>query len=61
LRDKYVFVTRETSVSVDAVPKHSGQRTGASDQHEATIVLVDANGRRIGESAYSVQFTVRGR
>jgi hypothetical protein len=61
LRDRYVFVTKDTSVSVDAVPKKSGQRTGAADQHEATIVLVDAKGRRIGEAAYSVLFTVEGR
>lgn len=61
LRDRNVFVTKDTSITVDAVPKHSGQRTGASDEHEAVVVPVDAQGRRIGESAHAVQFTVKGR
>lgn len=61
LRDRNVFVTKGTSITVDAVPKQSGQRTGASDQHEAVVVPVDAQGRRIGESAHAVQFTVKGR
>jgi hypothetical protein len=61
LRDRDVFVTKGTSITVDAVPKQSGQRTGASDQHEAVVVPVDAQGRRMGESAHTVQFTVKGR
>ncbi len=61
LRDRYVFVTKDTTVNVDSVPKKSGQRVGAADSHDATIVLVDAKGRRIGEAAYNVQFTVKGR
>lgn len=59
LRDRNVFVTKANSVTVDAVPKHSGQRTGASEAHEAVVVFVDAQGRRIGESAHTVQFTVK--
>lgn len=61
LRDRYVYVTKDRSVTLDAVPKKSGQRVGADDSHDATIILVDGNGRRIGESAYNVQFTVKGR
>jgi hypothetical protein len=61
LRDREVFVTKGTSVTVDAVPKHTGQRTGANDEHEAVIIPVDAQGRRIGEVAHTVQFTVKGR
>lgn len=61
LKDRYVFVTKDTSVTLDAVPKKSGQRVGAADSHDAVIVLVDGKGRRIGEAAYPVQFTVRGR
>jgi hypothetical protein len=60
LRDRYVFVTKDTSVTIDALPKQTGQRQGARNSHEATIVLVDANGHRIGEAAYNVQFTLRG-
>jgi hypothetical protein len=61
LRDRYVFVTKDTAVTVDALPNKAGQRVGASDSHEATVVLVDRDGRRIGESAYSVEFTVGDR
>lgn len=58
-RDRYVFVTEGTSVTIDAVPRAgTSQRTGAKDRHEATIVLVDAEGRRIGEAAYRVEFVV---
>jgi hypothetical protein len=60
LRDRYVFVTDRESVVLDALPqKGSSQRAGARDRHEATIVLIDADGRRVGESAYTVEFAVR--
>jgi hypothetical protein len=61
LRDRYVFVTSSTSLTLGVVPKPSGQRTGARDAHEATIVLVDAAGGRVGEYSYTVQFTIKGR
>ena len=59
LRDQYVFVTRETQLTLNDVPKARGQRTGARHAHEATIVLVDARGGRIGENAYTVDFTIK--
>jgi len=59
LRDRYVYLTKATSLTLDSVPKRSGQRTGAKDSHEATIVLVDKDGRRIGEGAFKVDFTVK--
>lgn len=59
-RDRYVLVTDTTSVTLDAVPNRGGQRTSAKDRHEATIVLIDADGRRIGEAAFTVEFTVEG-
>jgi hypothetical protein len=59
LRDRYVYVTDETQVTLDVVPrKDSSQRTGARDTHEATIVVLDADGRRVGEAAYAVEFEV---
>ncbi|HVV35402.1 MAG TPA: hypothetical protein VHC63_02280 [Acidimicrobiales bacterium] len=61
LRDRYVFVTKKTSLTLAVVPKPTGQRTGAKESHEATIVLVNADGRRIGEAAYTVDFTVKSR
>jgi hypothetical protein len=60
LRDRFVYVTDETSLELETVPLKSGsQRTGARDRHEAIIVLVDGDGRRIGEAAYRVTFGVR--
>ena len=59
-RDRYVLVTDTTSVTLDAVPNRGGQRTSAKNRHEATIVLIDADGHRIGEAAYTVEFTVEG-
>ena len=59
LRDQFVFVTRDTHLTLVDVPKSRGQRTGARNSHEATIVLVDARGGRIGENAYTVQFTIK--
>lgn len=61
LRDRYVYVTKKTSITFESVPKPSGQRTGAKESHEATIILVNADGRRLGESAYTVDFTVKPR
>jgi hypothetical protein len=59
LRDRYVFVTDGDSLVVDAVPQKTGtQRASARHRHEATIVPLDADGRRVGESAYTVEFTV---
>ena len=59
LRDQYVFVTRKTELTLNDVPKTRGQRTGARQLHEATIVLVDARGGRIGENSYSVDFIIK--
>jgi hypothetical protein len=59
-RDRFVYVTEEQSLVLEAVPRRSSsQRTGAEDRHEAIIVLVDGAGRRIGEAAYRVAFEVR--
>ena len=61
LRDRHVHVTDEPEVVLDVLPrKSSSQRTGA-DRHEATIVVIDADGRRVGEAAYSVEFEVGSR
>jgi hypothetical protein len=57
-RDRFVFVTDEQQVTIDALPQEGGQRTSADDRHEATVVLIDADGRRVGEAAYTVEFTV---
>ena len=61
LRDRYVHVTDEPEVVLDVLPrKASSQRTGAN-RHEATVIVIDADGRRVGEAAYAVEFEVGGR
>ena len=58
LRDRYIFLTRGTSLTLDTLPAKSGpNRTGAKDAHDVTIVLVDAEGRRAGETAWTRSFT----
>lgn len=60
LEDRYVFVTDKTALDLDVVPQpSSSQRTGARDRHEAVIVLIDGEGRRVGEASYRVSFGIR--
>lgn len=57
LRDHGVLVTASTSVTVSVLP---AQLDGVGDeQHHITIVLLDGQGRRIGESAWYRAFTSR--
>jgi hypothetical protein len=58
-RSRFVYVTDEQSIVLDVVPQRPSQRAGADDRHEAVIVLVDGEGRRIGEAAWRVAFEVR--
>jgi len=60
LRDRFIYLTRKTSLTLDTLPaKSTSNRTSAKDTHDVTIVLVDADGRRRGESSWSVEFTTR--
>ena len=55
-RTDAVYTTSETELVIDQVAE--GQGTGR-ELHRATIVLLDASGRRIGESAWDVNFEVQ--
>ncbi|MDQ1712087.1 MAG: hypothetical protein QOE45_1537 [Frankiaceae bacterium] len=55
LRERGVYPTTETQLTLAAVPK-----AGTKNRHRATIVLLDADGQRIGESAFELEFTVVG-
>jgi hypothetical protein len=57
LSDHHVYVTTEQAVILDVLPPPTGQRTSGKNRHHATIVLLDSAGRRIGEQAYTVEFT----
>ena len=60
LEDRSIFTTTERSVTIAQVPRLAGSQAGRQ-MHEATVVLLDHAGRRIGESAWSVLFEVEGR
>lgn len=55
LAQRGVHVTTEASVTLDTVPRRSDR---ARDLHEVTVVLLDGTGRRLGESAWSVDLEV---
>jgi hypothetical protein len=51
------YTTAETSFRVAQLPELSRDR--AREAHEITVVLLDEQGRRIGESAFRVEFHIR--
>ena len=59
LADRAIFATTETSLTLEQVPRLAGNEA-QRQLHEATVVLLDRHGRRIGESAWSVQFELEG-
>ena len=59
LTDRGVFVTTETSVTIDVLPQ-VGQGKG-DEQHYVNVVLLDGTGHRVGESAWYLPFTSKRR
>jgi hypothetical protein len=53
-----VYVTDRTELVLEDLPELR-RRPGAPDRHQVTLVLIDGQDRRIGESATVVDFTVR--
>jgi hypothetical protein len=58
LAQRNVFSTTEMSFRVDQLEIPSGDAAKRRDRHEATIVLLNGRGERIGESAFVRQFEV---
>lgn len=56
-RLSFVFETSETHLNLDRLPDLADDRSGV-EHHEAVIVLMDGDGRRIGESAFYVRFSL---
>jgi len=54
-----ITVTTETSIMIDNVPVGT-DRQESRGYHEITIVLVDAEGRRVGETSAFARFRVPG-
>lgn len=57
LADRNVYATRETTIEISTVPRGSNERAF----NEATVILLDGNGRRRGEAAWHVRFKVAER
>ena len=57
LADHEVFVTRSSSIVIDRLPDRRGNKRG-TDRHQLTIVLLDDDGTRRGESAFVREFIV---
>lgn len=55
LAERGVYTTTDTVFTIERVARLSGNQR-RRQFHEATIVLLDSAGRRIGEGAWSVQF-----
>ena len=54
-----VYTTTTTQLVIKSFPEDtSTSSTDTSQKHDATIVLLDGSGRRIGEIAYNVTFDV---
>jgi hypothetical protein len=53
-----VFETEATSLDVAEMPTNVDRRDEAD--HEATVFLLDGSGHRVGESAWTVEFSIAG-
>lgn len=51
------YTTSVRSISLSQLPNVAGY--GKTRIHEVTVVLVDASGRRVGESAWYIDFRLR--
>ena len=58
LAQRSVFQTTDTHFTVELVSKLTGSER-RRQFHEATVVLLDKDGLRVGEGAWSVQFEVK--
>lgn len=58
LAERGVYSTRRTSFTIDILPRTNPLDARRREFHEFTIVLLDARGVRIGESAWFVEFQV---
>jgi hypothetical protein len=56
LAERDIHPTTTTSITIDRLPDTT--RDERRDRHEVTIILLDRKGRRIGESAFTVEFEV---
>jgi hypothetical protein len=58
LAERNIYVTDSTELTVELLADLRKSNHG-EDLHDVTIVLLDEQGRRVGESAFSREFIVR--
>lgn len=58
LSSRNIFPTTESELTIENLPPPPSDQAARREFHEVTVVLVDAEGKRIGESAFSVEFEV---
>ena len=51
-----IYTTSETKLVIEELPRSSDE--DRRERHRATIVLLDASGKRIGESAFEIAFDI---
>ena len=59
LAERGVYSTSRTSFAIDLLPRTVPEEVRRREFHEFTIVLLDAHGVRVGESAWFVEFQLR--
>lgn len=59
LADHGVYETTQTSLVVKALPPSTVSSGSKHDRHRAVIVLLDDNGKRLGETAFDVTFDLK--
>ncbi len=59
LATRDIYSTSRTSFVIEELPEIEDDAVDRRDRHEATIVLLNGRGERIGESAFTVEFEVR--
>ncbi len=52
-----IYATKETEIVLEQLPPPPSE-TARSERHAVTVILLDAGGKRIGESAFQVDFTL---
>lgn len=57
LQSRGVYTTSSTSLTLAQLPPQTDRNT--RERHSAILVLLDSTGRRIGESAFEVDFDVK--
>jgi len=59
LADRNVYTTTLTQFTITQLPRSTLGSIGGRELHDVTIALLDGQGRRIGESAFYVEFLVK--